>query len=84
MKLATLKQQRFLYPFSVKHNWRCQKRMKGKGNGNFKINVKTNVKTSDPHLKVGKRLAFENACVGVVVAFDFAVDVELHPLLRRQ
>ncbi len=60
----------------------CQKRMKVKDNGNVKIKFKTKVKTNESQLKVGKRFAFENACVGVGVAFDFAV--ELHPLLRRQ
>ncbi|MBC3830169.1 hypothetical protein H8K33_01455 [Undibacterium amnicola] len=40
MKLASLRQQGFLYPFSVLHNWQCQKWVKVKNNGNVKSNCK--------------------------------------------
>jgi len=46
-KLASLKQRSFLYPFSVLHNWQCQKWMKFKNkvkvntNGNTNGNTKT-------------------------------------------
>jgi hypothetical protein len=33
LKLATLKQEGFLYPFFVPRNWQCQKWMKVKSNG---------------------------------------------------
>ncbi len=56
--------------------------MKVKGNGNGKVKVKVKVKTNDLQLILGKRFAFENACVGVGVVFD--VDFDRHPLLRRQ
>ncbi|MBC3807334.1 hypothetical protein H8K52_08255 [Undibacterium seohonense] len=42
-KLAALKQRHFLYPFSVMHNWQCQKWMKVKINNKIKSNG--NIKT---------------------------------------
>ncbi|MFZ6820181.1 hypothetical protein [Undibacterium sp. Ji22W] len=41
-----LKQQGFLYPFSVLHNWQCQKWVKVKDNNKFKNNG--NTKTISP------------------------------------
>jgi hypothetical protein len=42
-----LKQQHFLYPFSVQHNWQCQKWMKFKVKFKFKFkdNPNPNIKT---------------------------------------
>ncbi len=43
-KLASLRQRHFLYPFSVPHNWQCQKWMKVKVKSNIKsnCNIKSN------------------------------------------
>jgi len=40
-----LKQQGFLYPFSVPLNWQCQKWMKFKVKFKFKDNLNPNIKT---------------------------------------
>ena len=43
LKLASLRQQGFLYPFSILHNWQCQKWncVKVKCNYNYNPNFKT-------------------------------------------
>ena len=46
-----------------------------------KVKVKVKVKNNDCRLTLGKFFADEIVCVDVVVAFDFAVVFDLHPLL---
>ncbi|MFC0352008.1 hypothetical protein [Undibacterium danionis] len=59
----------FLYPFSVPHNWQCQKWVK----------VKNKVETSESEKPVEKYAFVETACFGVGVAFDSVFDFDLPP-----
>jgi len=58
-----LKQQGFLYPFSVLHNWQCQKWMK------VKSRIKSRIKSNDLQKLVGKEPAVDHDCFDVGVVF---------------
>ena len=59
--LLHLRQRHFLYPFSVPHNWQCQKWVK----------VKSKVKNNDTQQLVEKWMAIDTDCFDVGVVFEF-------------